>query len=139
MSAQLLLGTFRDLDRRIIRSLWGEESSGPVFMEVHFEPCVDVFETREGTIVKMEIPGVKKRDITVELDGDTLIISGLRDDKSREAKVSYQQMEIDYGRFERKVKIPAPIRKDAVSARYRDGFLEVRLPRRRPGGGRRRD
>jgi HSP20 family protein len=139
MSAQLLLGTFRDLERRIIRSLWGEESSGPVFTEVHFEPCIDVFETREGTVVKMEIPGMKKRDIIVELEGDTLIIRGLRDDTSRGTKVSYQQMEIDYGRFERRVKIPTPIRKDAVSAHYRDGFLEVRLPSRRPGRGRKRD
>ena len=139
MSAQHPLGTFRDLERRIIRSLWGEESSGPVFMEVHFEPCVDVFETRDGTVVKIEIPGIKKRSITVELEGDTLIISGLRDDTSREEKVSYQQMEIDYGRFERRVRIPTPIIKDVVSARYRDGFLEVRLPRRRPGKVRRHD
>lgn len=135
MSAQLLLGTFRDLERRIIRSLWGEESSGPVFTEVHFEPCIDVFETREGTVVKMEIPGMRRRDISVELAGDTLIIRGLRNDASKGEKISYQQMEIDYGRFERRVKIHTPVRRDAVSARYRNGFLEVRLPRRRRGRG----
>lgn len=139
MGRQLLLGTFRELERRIIRSMWGDESSGPIFTEVHFEPCVDVFETREGTVVKMEIPGMKKRNITVELEGDTLIIRGLRNDASRGEKISYQQMEIDYGRFERRVKILAPVKKDAVSARYHDGFLEVRLPRRRPGRGGRRD
>jgi HSP20 family protein len=105
---------------------------------VHFEPCIDVFETPEGTVVKMEIPGMKKRDVTVELEGDTLIIRGLRDDASRGKRISYQQMEIDYGRFERRVKIHTPIRKDAVRACYRDGFLEVRLPGRRPGRGRRR-
>jgi len=138
MSAQLLLGTFREIERRIIRSVWGEESSGPVFTAVHFEPCIDVFETQEGTVVKMEIPGMRKRDITVELEGDTVIIRGRRDDKSRGAKVSYQQMEIDYGMFERRVKIASPIKKDAVSACYRDGFLEVRLPRQRPRRGRRK-
>ncbi|MCX6338685.1 MAG: Hsp20/alpha crystallin family protein [Candidatus Aureabacteria bacterium] len=137
MSAQLLLGTFRELERRILRSLWGEESSGPVFTEIHFEPCIDVFETREGTVVKMEIPGMKKRDITVELEGDTLVIRGRRDDKSRGAKVSYQQMEIDYGTFERRVTVRTPIKKDAVSACYRDGFLEVWLPTRRPLRGKR--
>jgi len=135
MSAQLLLGTFRDLERRILRSLWGEESSGPVFTEVHFEPCIDVYETQESTVVKMEIPGMKKRDIIVEIEGCTLIIRGRRDDKSRGVKVDYQQMEIDYGTFERRVKIRTPIKKDAVSTCYRDGFLEVRLPRRRPVRG----
>jgi HSP20 family protein len=133
MSAQLLLGTFRDIERRILRGLWGEECSGPGFAQVHFEPCIDVFETQEGTIVKMDIPGMKKRDIIVELEGNTLIIRGRRDDKSRGIKAAYQQMEIDYGNFERRVQICTPIKKSAVSACYRDGFLEVRLPRRSPG------
>ncbi len=132
MSEQLLLGTFREIERRIIRGMWGEESFGPMFTAVYFEPCIDVFETEEGTVVKMEIPGMRKRDIAVELEGDILIIRGRRDDKSRGAKVSYQQMEIDYGMFERRVRIASPIKKDAVSACYRDGFLEVRLPTQRP-------
>lgn len=131
MSEQMVLGRFGDLERRILRRFWGDELTGHLFAGGHFEPCVDVFETAEGMVVKMEIPGMKKKDISVEFERGILIITGRRCDKTNVPKRTYHQMEIDYGAFERGLKIDMPVREDAITALYRDGFLEVHLPRRR--------
>ncbi|MCX6357764.1 MAG: Hsp20/alpha crystallin family protein [Candidatus Aureabacteria bacterium] len=127
-----VLGSFRQIERGILNRIWGEESLGPVFMGVRFEPCVDVYETAEGTVVKMEIAGMKKKDIQVEIEGDVLTIRGRRREIAAGRKVAYHQMEIAYGLFERRIKLAVPVRRGGVTAACRDGFLEVHLPHRCP-------
>jgi HSP20 family protein len=134
MKEQLVAARFWKIKGKMINRLWDEEGAGPVFAKGHFEPPIDVYETQDGLVVRMEIPGMKKRDISVELEEDTLIIKGLRDDTSRGPKVGYYQMEINYGTFERRIRIYMPIRENKLTAFYRDGFLEVRLPGRRSSG-----
>ncbi len=133
MKERLALASFWEIEAKILKNLWGEGGTTSIFSKGHFEPPIDIYETEEGIIMKMEIPGMKKREIGVEFEGDTLIIKGMREDKSRRHKVAYHQMEINYGMFERRIRIGIPIRESRVTATYRDGFLEVRLPRRRPG------
>ena len=135
MKERLSLARFGDAEKKILKSVWGEEILGPLFTEGYFEPNIDVFETAGDIVVKVEIAGMKKKEIIVELEGDTLIIRGRRDDKSPGRKVCYHQMEISYGTFERRIRIMCPIKRDRVTAFYRDGFLEVKLPR---GDSRRR-
>lgn len=131
MGEQEILGGIMGIERSILRRFWGDELTARIIAGDHFEPCVDVFETAEGTVVKMEIPGMRKKDIIVEFEGDTLVIRGRRDDKSPKQKITYHQMEIDYGTFERRLKIEMPVREEGVTACYKDGFLEVSLPRKR--------
>jgi HSP20 family protein len=117
---------------RMLRHLWGEhEIPASMFTNGYFEPAIDVFETSEAIVVKMEIAGMRKKDVVIELHNDTLIIKGRRDDKSPGKKNAYFQMEINYGTFERRIKIEVEICTDKITAFYRDGFLEVRLPLRK--------
>jgi HSP20 family protein len=127
MGERPIPGGGREIQRRLIKSLLGEEFLGPVFPELRFQPCVDVYETADCLVIRMEIAGMKKKDIIVEMEGDTLVIRGRREDTAGGPKVRYHQMEIEYGTFERSVRIASPVRRAAVTARYRDGFLEVRL------------
>lgn len=131
MSGPLVIGKLRGIGRSVLRDLLGGGSAGPSFEEMRLEPCIDVFEIPEGTVIKMDIAGMKRRSISVELEGETLVIKGRRDDRSKGRKIRFHHMEIEYGAFERRVRIEGPVREEAISARYRDGFLEVRLPRRR--------
>ncbi|MDD5557746.1 MAG: Hsp20/alpha crystallin family protein [bacterium] len=116
------------------RDPYGGETAGAVSREARFDPAIDVFETEEGTVVRMEIAGMRRRDISVELVADILVIRGRRRERPAGRKVTYHRLEIEYGAFERRVRIASPVREDAVSAVYREGLLEVRLPRRRGGG-----
>src|SRR5947209_4727654 len=101
-----------------------------------WEPPADVYETRDAVKIKIEIAGVRREDIQIELarDARSITIRGLRLDGDTEAceRTVYHQMEIYTGPFERVVQLPAnlAIAADEVHAGYEDGFLLVTLPKR---------
>jgi HSP20 family protein len=96
-------------------------------------PDVDVFESTVGVVVRVELAGVRSEDLRVTVDGGTLRISGVRRVAERADVQRLHQMEIATGPFERRVQIPVPIDREAVSANLADGFLTVVLPRRDRG------
>lgn len=95
-----------------------------------WEPPVDLYETDREIVVVVEVAGVDHRSLRVQLDGNRLSISGLRRE-SYPPVVRIHQMEIEYGYFERVVRLPAAVDEQGVSATYRDGFLKVQLPKLR--------
>ena len=98
-------------------------------MSKHWHPPLDVYEVPETVIILMEIPGVKKEDIDVRMDGEMLTISGSRPDMSPDGRIRCHQLEINSGRFMRKVRVSLPIKAEAIQASYNDGFLKIVLPR----------
>lgn len=97
-----------------------------------WRPDVDVFETEQGVVVRVEIAGVRREDLHVGVDGQVLRISGVRRPPQGPNAVRLHQMEIATGPFERRVQIPVAFDRDRVSAHLSDGFLTVTLPRRTP-------
>jgi HSP20 family protein len=96
-------------------------------------PDVDVFESESSVVVRVELAGVRSEDLRVTVDGGTLRVSGVRRVIDRSDVKRLHQMEIATGPFERRVQIPVPIDREAVSANLADGFLTVVLPRRAAG------
>jgi len=97
-----------------------------------WKPPVDIYETAEEIVVLVEIAGMEKQDITVTMEKDLLKISGIRPDYSPSAKMRLHQMEIDYGKFQRIVKISLPIDTTNIRAKYKEGFLQITLPKTKP-------
>ena len=97
--------------------------------EQAWKPPVDIYETSEEIVVMVEIAGMSKKDINVTMENDLLKISGVRPDYSPSTKMRLHQMEIDYGNFQRIVKISFPIDTNNISAKYREGFLQITLPK----------
>jgi len=93
-------------------------------------PDVDVFETQNGVVVRVELAGVRSDDLRVTVDGRTLRISGVRRALERTDIQRLHQMEIATGPFERRVQIPVPFDRDQISAHLADGFLVVVLSKR---------
>ena len=93
-----------------------------------WHPLTDVYITSGEIIVIMELAGVEAKDISVILEGRRLLIKGTRKDKSKCRKISYQQMEINYGPFRKTINLPADINSRKMKASYKNGFLEVCLP-----------
>ncbi len=93
-------------------------------------PPTDVYETESDLVVKMAISGVPKEDISITLTGNTLTISGRRQDHSNHQKVCYYLMEIRYGYFERNIELPRNINADKIEASCKDGFLLVTIPKK---------
>jgi HSP20 family protein len=94
-----------------------------------WSPVVDVAEDGNEVVLRAELPGVKQSDIDIELTGDTLTLRGERKLEDEVRKDSFVRVERAYGRFQRIFTLGVPVRSDRVSAEYRDGILEVRLPK----------
>lgn len=86
--------------------------------------------------VRIELPGMEKKDIELEVRDDMLRIGGEKRFARQSTHGSFTLMERSYGRFERSIALPCAVDGERASARYRDGVLSVTLPKLRPGGSR---
>jgi HSP20 family protein len=94
-----------------------------------FRPQVDCYRTAEPPQlhVVVELPGVDPSEVKVVLDERTLVIAGERR-RPRIEGAQYQQMELDYGTFNRQIRLGEPVDVDAVTATYERGLLRLVLP-----------
>jgi HSP20 family protein len=90
-------------------------------------PAADVYRTRDGWVVKVELAGVAPDELEVEILGDTLRLAGSRRDETVTESVSYHQLEITYSRFEKTIRFPCPVEGARVERRYKDGLLVLYL------------
>ena len=105
-----------------------------------WRPSIDILETEDRILVIVELAGVRREDISIEMEGEKLRIAGRRPDPSEAhdpAVRKCHQVEIDYGPFERLILISVPIESSKIDARYDEGFLKITLPKREPGLARR--
>lgn len=92
-------------------------------------PPMDIFEYGECFVLHAELPGMKRDDISIQIDGDTMVLKGERRPSARRARESFHQIEITYGAFRREFALPKDVLIDAVKASYRKGVLTVNLPK----------
>lgn len=119
--------TMQDEVNRFIDSFF--RSNGRRAEAGPFTPLVDIEETAEAFVLRADLPGVPLKDVKVSLMGDTLTIRGERQEEKTEKTGSALRVERSTGNFERSFTLGAPVRSDAVKATYRDGVLEVRVPK----------
>jgi HSP20 family protein len=104
-----------------------------------WRPQADIFESATHMTVKVELAGMREEDIEVTLYEDALVISGVRQDEHDELaerdtqriqeNLYYYEAQIRYGPFRVEVFLSSPIDREAVTARYENGFLQVNLPK----------
>jgi HSP20 family protein len=92
-------------------------------------PAVDVLEANDGYLIRAELPGMKKEDINVELKKGTLVLSGERKADTLADGVKYRHAERLAAKFWRSFSLPETIKQDNIEATYKDGVLEVRIPK----------
>lgn len=90
-------------------------------------PSINVSETPEAYVVKAEVPGVKKEDLKVELDGGVLTITGERKHEQQHKDEKFHRVETSYGSFMRSFSVPENARPEGIEATYKDGMLSVKI------------
>ncbi len=121
---------FRELEdlqeqvNRIFQERKGRAESG----ERVWAPIVDIYEDEDKIVLLAEIPGAKKEDIDIEMTDDSVTIRGERKFVS-EQKQNYLRVERPYGKFARTFAISTPINAADVKASYKDGILEISIPK----------
>jgi len=92
-------------------------------------PVLDIHETKDDLVLNFELPGVNDKDVSLSITGDLLTLKGERATNRDLKNESASHVERVHGKFERSVQLPMPVQADKVKATYRDGVLEVKLPK----------
>jgi len=93
-------------------------------------PAVDILETENELIVKMDVPEVELKDVDIRLENNTLSVRGERKFESREDSKAYHRIERSYGTFARTFTLPDTVDTEHVRADYKAGVLSIVLPKK---------
>jgi HSP20 family protein len=96
--------------------------------EIGWCPEIDVFEKDNRLVTKIDLPGIKKEDVKVEVTDGQLAISGERRREAEEKGEEFYRCEREYGSFHRSVPLPEGAKIEDVKATFTDGVLEVSVP-----------
>ncbi len=100
-------------------SLWGAHGCRA------WEPATDIYQTKDGWVVKFDLAGVEPDDLTVQIVDGVLAVSGTRRDRTLREGVWHYQMEITYSRFERRIQLPCSLAGAQVATQYENGLLTI--------------
>jgi len=92
-------------------------------------PAFDVYEDRDKFSVKVELPGMKREDIDISLDGNTLSVAGELKEEEEHKEAELYRAERFFGRFQRSITLPQPVDPNRITATYQDGVLSITLPK----------
>jgi HSP20 family protein len=92
-------------------------------------PAVDIYETDEKLVIKVELPGLKKEDIDIEVRDNTLTLKGERKFEKEIKRENYHRVERAYGSFQRSFTLPSTVKQEAIEASFKEGILEISLPK----------
>jgi HSP20 family protein len=118
---------FRGEVDRLFEDFWG---CWPEPTEREWVPALDVSETEDKVLVKVELPGIDPKDIDVSVQADLLTIKGERKQEKEEKGESYHRVERTYGTFTRTLRLPAETEPEKVTAGYKDGVLTLGIPKK---------
>ena len=94
-----------------------------------WRPPVDIYETADGIVLKIELPGVNKEDVSVEVKDNVLTLKGERLLDPEIKDEHYYRKERSFGKFNRSFSLQESIRPDSIKASFKDGVLTVEVPR----------
>jgi HSP20 family protein len=124
---------FRDIQtemNRVFDSFFGRPLATATGTESRvWMPVVDMYETKDDLILNFELPGVPEKEVSLSITGDLLTVRGERQFNQPLKDDNYYHVERSYGKFERTVQLPMSVQTGQVTASYRDGVLEVKLPK----------
>jgi HSP20 family protein len=119
-------------DARMERSFSGSRAIGWQ-VSIHsyaWSPPTDVYETEASFVVRVEVAGMCESDFTINAEDNFLVISGVRSESPDWR--AYRQMEIRFGEFSTAIELPLGVDVSKADADYKDGFLNVILPKLKP-------
>jgi len=122
------LSSLRDELDRAFEAPWFNLNRASQFLN-GWVPSVDVVQNKDSVIVKAEVPGMKKEDIEVTLHEGVLNIAGERKEETVRDEGNTHRTERFFGKFQRSITLPAPVKGDKIQASYKDGVLTVTLPK----------
>ena len=113
--------------QRFFAPTWMPRFTFPELADV--STSVDMFEEGDSLVIKAELPGMKKEEINVDLKDDVITISGEKKSEEKTDRKDFHRVERSFGSFTRRLRLPVEIKADKVKASFKDGVLEIRMPK----------
>lgn len=101
-----------------------------------WSPPTDIYETEKNLVLKVELPGVDAKDVSIEIKDNLLILKGQRNMRRDVEGEHYHRMEFSYGFFQRTFTLPVAVEDKKVKATYNNGVLEVLVPKAKSSSSR---
>lgn len=118
--------TVRRLFTELLHQPWGGRET---MLASTWQPSCDMVETEDAIIVEIELPGMQREDVYVEVQGNTLRIAGERRLTTERQGRNFHYLERHYGHFERQLPLPSSVDRSAIRADFNNGVLTVTLPK----------
>jgi HSP20 family protein len=122
--------TLQDRINRVFRDSYKQAGQDESLTSSTFAPSVDVYEDEHNVTLKIEVPGIDEKDISVNLENNTLTVHGERKIEKDEKEENYRRVESQYGSFTRTFTLPTTVDSEKVSANYDKGVLKITLPKK---------
>jgi len=124
------VGTLQERMNRLFDEMWGRGRREDESVTGNWVPSVDVKETKDGLQIFAEVAGVDPKDVEVTVESGILTLKGSRTFEKAVEGESYHRVERAYGAFERSFTLPNNVEPDKIQATYRNGVLQLSLPKR---------
>jgi HSP20 family protein len=124
------VATLQDRINRIFNESFGRSRDLDEEVSLYdWSPPVDIYDTGDGIVLKVELPGVNKDDVSVEVKDNVLTLKGERllDPKIKDEH--YYRKERSFGKFNRSFSLQEPIKPDLIKASFKNGVLTIEIPR----------
>jgi HSP20 family protein len=121
------LTALRDELNALRSQMWGDGGEG--WFAGGIAPSVDLSETDNSVEVRMDLPGVKAKDIDIQVNGQMLTVSAQREEEREEKGRTFHRIERQSGSYSRSLTLPCAVNESEVAAEYHDGVLSITLPK----------
>ena len=103
-----------------------EANAGDEFERADWTPASDIYETETGFLIAMDLPGIRRETLELDVDENRLVVKGTRE----MAQSKQHRMERPRGKFLRTFSVPGSVDEGRIAAEYKDGVLQISLPKR---------
>ena len=103
-----------------------ETNAGDEFERADWTPAADIYETESGFLIAMDLPGIRRETLELDVDENRLVVKGTREI----AQSTQHRMERPRGKFLRTFSVPGSVDQGRIGAEYKDGVLQISLPKR---------
>ncbi len=115
--------------RNMLDSFFKDNEFMPGFQDTNLKMSVDIYEKDGNVTIDFELPGLDKKDINIELEGNNLTVFSKMQKDNEVKEENYYRCERSYGEFSRSFTIPEGIKEKDLNASYKDGVLKVTFPK----------
>lgn len=115
---------------RALKTFSGRAGRTATLPEAAWTPPADIYETKDEVVMVLELPGVNQKEVEISLVGDTLSVRGERHRAEEVEEDDCHRVERRFGPYFRALVLPSVVDSSRIKAIYKDGLLEIRLPKR---------